>query len=166
MPRLASESVDDPSLKFALMIRDLNLALSRHGASDLQDLGLSQAQIPVLSVIGDLPGSTGLELAEATHTTPQAVSQVLCRLVDAGMVRREALGGRAMGHHLTESGAAATREARIRFARLADALLVDLSDDEQAVLLSSLGRVLDATVRLDAHETPVQDGAEDFRRNV
>ena len=162
MSRLASENVDDPSLRFALMIRDLNLALSRHGASDLKDLGLSQAQIPVLSAIADLPGSTGLELAEVTHTTPQAVSQVLCRLVDAGMVRREALGGRAMGHHLTESGAAATREARIRFARLADRFLADLPNDDRAGLIASLGRVLDTTVALDGGETPGQALAESF----
>ncbi|WOC12503.1 MarR family winged helix-turn-helix transcriptional regulator [Gordonia sp. MP11Mi] len=146
MTRLFSGAATEPGLKFALMIRDLNLALSRRSFPDLVELGLSQAQIPVLAAIDELPGSTGCELAEATHTTPQAVSQILTRLTECGMVRRESLGGRAMGHHLTDKGRTATHAARARFGDLTETFLTVLDDAEKAIMIDSLWRVLNAMV--------------------
>lgn len=144
MTRLSSGSVGDPALKFALMIRDLNLALFRNAAPGLAELGLSQAQIPVLAAIGELPGSTGCELAEATNTTPQAVSQVLARLTECGMVRRESLGGRAMGHYLTDDGRTATALARRRLANLTETYLTVLDDEDRRTMVDGMWRVLDA----------------------
>lgn len=153
MPRLFSDITSDPGLKFALMIRDLNLALSRHSAPGLAELGLTQAQIPIMGAIDTLPGSTGCELAEATHTTPQAVSQVLGRLVATDMVRRESLGGRAMGHHLTEKGRTATYAARTRFDQMAETFLTVLDEDDRLAMIESMGRVL-AAMSDDSNETP------------
>lgn len=150
MTRLFSDSViDDAALEWALMIRDLDLALTRRSAPSLTDLGLSRAQIPVLAVIGEHPGSTGGELAEATGTTPQAVSQILARLTESGLVRRESLGGRAMGHHLTERGAVLAWLARERFRDVNRRFLSVLSGDETRVMLDSMRRVLLAMVADD-----------------
>ncbi|MCF8588759.1 MarR family winged helix-turn-helix transcriptional regulator [Gordonia liuliyuniae] len=158
MTRLFSGTATEPGLKFALMIRDLNLALSRHSSPDLAELGLSQAQIPVLAAIDELPGSTGCELAEATHTTPQAVSQILARLTECGMVRRESLGGRAMGHHLTDKGRTATYAARARFGSLTESFLTVLDDDDQAVMIDALWRVLNAMVDADDEKPQRETG--------
>ena len=150
--RLFSASATDPGLKFALLIRDIDQALTRRSAPDLADVGLSRAQIRVLAAIGDVPGSTGGEIAEATNTTPQAVSQVLCRLVDAGLVRRESLGGRAMGHHLTDQGESATYAAREKFGNLTARFLTSLPSDDRDRLIADLETVLRAMTDDDLHE--------------
>ena len=149
MTRLFSASADQPGLKFALLIRDIDQALTRRSSPDLADLGLSRAQIRLLAAIGDGPGSTGGELAEATNTTPQAASQVLCRLVDAGLVRREPLGGRAMGHHLTPAGRSATDEARARFGALTETFLAAVDESERATVIDALAVILDAMIGTD-----------------
>lgn len=155
MTRLSSGNADDPALKLALMIRDLDLALFRKAAPGLAELGLSQAQIPVLAAIDELPGSTGCELAEATHATPQAVSQVLTRLAECGMVRRESLGGRAMGHHVTDDGRTALRAARRRLASLTESFLTGLDEDERRVMIDAMWRVLHAMTGDDQEEADV-----------
>lgn len=137
------------------MTRDLNLALFRKAAPGLAELGLSQAQIPVLAAIDRLPGSTGCELAEATHSTPQAVSQVLTRLAECGMVRRESLGGRAMGHHVTDNGREALYAARTRLASLTESFLTGLDEEERRVMIDAMWRVLRTITSDDQAEVDV-----------
>jgi DNA-binding MarR family transcriptional regulator len=56
------------------------------------ELGLSSAQLFVLSELGKTPAISLGELADRTHTDQSSVSVVVARLVDAGLVERERAG--------------------------------------------------------------------------
>lgn len=70
------------------------------------ELGLSSAQLFVLSELGKTPAISLGELADRTHTDQSSVSVVVARLVDAGLVQRERAGedARRLELSLTRAG--------------------------------------------------------------
>lgn len=87
-------------------LRRLVSALRSSGALPHGDSRLSVAQQFALRLIGSRPGLTMTDLAEATLTTRSTVSEVVVRLVAAGLVGRETdpADGRRVRLQLTSSG--------------------------------------------------------------
>jgi DNA-binding MarR family transcriptional regulator len=77
------------------------------------ELGLSAAQLFVLSELGKTPAISLGELAERTHTDQSSVSVVVARLVDAGLVQRERAGedARRLELSLTRAGRSVVQRA-------------------------------------------------------
>jgi DNA-binding MarR family transcriptional regulator len=77
------------------------------------ELGLSSAQLFVLSELGKTPAISLGDLAERTHTDQSSVSTVVTRLVGAGLVQRERAGedARRLELSLTRAGRAALQKA-------------------------------------------------------
>jgi len=77
------------------------------------ELGLSSAQLFVLSELGKTPALSLGELADRTHTDQSSVSVVVARLVDAGLVQRERAGedARRLELSLTRAGRGVVQRA-------------------------------------------------------
>jgi DNA-binding MarR family transcriptional regulator len=69
-------------------------------------LGLTTAQLRVLSMVREQPGVTAGELAARLSVTPPTISGIVDRLVRLGLVRREddESDRRLVRNHLTERG--------------------------------------------------------------
>jgi DNA-binding MarR family transcriptional regulator len=76
-------------------------------------VGLSAAQLFVLSEVGKTPEISLGEIAERTRTDQSSVSTVVTRLVDGGLITRERAGddARRLALSLTAAGRAALRKA-------------------------------------------------------
>lgn len=100
-------TADNANVRVMNALRRLVSALRTTGADALGARPMSVAQQFALRVIGRHPGLTMSALAGATLTTRSAVSEVVVRLVNAGMVRREvdASDQRRVRLHLTPEGA-------------------------------------------------------------
>ena len=77
------------------------------------ELGLSSAQLFVLSELGKTPAISLGELADRTHTDQSSVSVVVARLVDAGLVQRDRAGedARRLELSLTRAGRSVVQRA-------------------------------------------------------
>lgn len=101
-------TADDANVRAMNALRRLVSALRTTGADALVPRPMSVAQQFALRVIGRHPGLTMSALARATLTSRSSVSEVVVRLVNAGLVRREADASdhRRVRLHLTPGGAA------------------------------------------------------------
>jgi len=77
------------------------------------ELGLSSAQLFVLSELGKTPAISLGDLADRTHTDQSSVSVVVARLVDAGLVQRDRAGedARRLELSLTRAGRSVVQRA-------------------------------------------------------
>jgi DNA-binding MarR family transcriptional regulator len=77
------------------------------------DLGISGAQLFVLTEIGRTPALSLSDLAARTRTDQSSVSVVVTRLVDAGLITRDrdARDARRLVLHLTRAGRVLLRKA-------------------------------------------------------
>ncbi|MCW2994983.1 MAG: transcriptional regulator, MarR family [Conexibacter sp.] len=103
------------------------------------DVTLTPASVGLLDQIASQPGTTIAEIARRTPKTPQAISQVVARLEKHGFVERRLAGGRAIGLHITESGAA----ARTAGTAAEDAVEAQLEDVLGSERYEALRRLLD-----------------------
>ena len=114
--------------------------VDRASAEALRPLGVSVAQFDVIAQLGAKEGLTQQELADALLVTKGNISQLLNRMEERGLIRRQQ-EGRTMRLFLTPSGndlfatAVPAQEALIaeRFAAL--------TPDEQAQLLGLLRKL-------------------------
>ena len=97
---------DDASVRSMNALRRLVSALRSPGVSSAE--GMSVAQQFALRMIGSRPGLTMTELAEGTLTTRSAVSEVVSRLVERGLVVRstDSVDSRRVHLRLSSDGAA------------------------------------------------------------
>ena len=93
-------------------LKPLGLAIKRvqhrhHRTLDAAFIGIGTtlAQWDALRAIDGHPGSSAHKLAGLTFQTDQAFGTLANRLVDRGLIRREAGEGRAISHRLTPEGA-------------------------------------------------------------
>ena len=94
-------------------VRRLVRLLRLYDRSAQNRLGLSAAQLFVLSELGKTPSLSLGELAERTHTDQSSVSVVVTRLVEAGLVERQRAqdDGRRLVLTLTRAGRNALQKA-------------------------------------------------------
>ena len=116
---------------------------------------MSGARLYVMRQIAAAPGLSVGELAARTHARQSAVSEVVARLVDAGLVARRAhaTDGRQVSLSLTPRGRRAIAgAARTTPERLADALAV-LAPAEREALASAMEGWLAAAGMADTPPT-------------
>lgn len=86
----------------------------------LEDLGVTQPQFLVMTLINAYPGSSGADIARAAMLTPQTVSLILTNLERDGRLARTASPhhGRVQRMALTEEGKALLERCRERTLQL------------------------------------------------
>lgn len=102
----------------------------------LADLDLTGPQFAVLTMIAAYPGLSGADLARLTLSTPQTVSFVVGRMVEAGLLARRAhpTHGRIRPLALTERGETLLAVARDRVAAIEAAMATPLTESEEAIV--------------------------------
>jgi DNA-binding MarR family transcriptional regulator len=109
------------------------------------ELGLSSAQLFVLSELGKTPAISLGELADRTHTDQSSVSVVVARLVDAGLVQRERAGedARRLELSLTRVGRGVVQRAPGVMQEKIVQAVETMPATEQKRFADSFGRLLD-----------------------
>ncbi len=138
--------------ELADIVSRLRRAMRRAARAADPALGLSVAQLELLSCMAEHPGVRPSQLARLLRLAPSSVATLLNGLQSAGYVRR--LGGeddrRTVSLHLSEEGAAAvTRWHRVN-EEIIRAALATLSPQDQAALRDATPALRDLTVAIDA----------------
>ena len=102
----------------------------------LGDLGLTQPQFTVLTMLAAYPGHSGADLARLALLTPQTMSVIVANLLKAGLVERRPhrVHGRIQQIELTAEGRKALQAAKARVEALERAMLGGLPEDEEAAI--------------------------------
>jgi DNA-binding MarR family transcriptional regulator len=111
-----------------------------------QGIGVSAAQLFVLSQVGRTPKISLGELAERTHTDQSSASAVVARLVEKGLLSREraADDARRLVLTLTSAGRAALRKAPSVAQEEILAAVDKLSPRERKQFADTFNAILDA----------------------
>ena len=121
----------------------------------LEKTGLSMREIHVLLFLANHPGQdTARDVAELRCLAKSQVSQAVEVLTGRGLLARRADGEdrRVVHLEITEQGAPLAREAQAVQAACGRMLLAGLTEEEQAVFLSLLERVLRETEKLSVEK--------------
>lgn len=128
------------------LVKRLETAIRSNLDEMTSELGLNTPQYAALSTLLQRPGVTTAQLARMSFTSAQAAHQMIAALESKGLIRRE-----ASPHHrkqlrifLTEQGRECLRRCDEKADLLEQAMFVDLSIDEQAVLARLLRTCSDA----------------------
>lgn len=127
--------------EFGELLRQLHAMCARNSYEWLEGTGISFAQLKVLKAIAANPGASGAEIAIETQSTPQAVAQVLGRLIDCGTVERSSRKGRAMAHNLTPQGQRQLTAATKAMTQMHAETLTSLDPDEVSALLGAMRKL-------------------------
>jgi DNA-binding MarR family transcriptional regulator len=97
----------DLTTTFADLVARLRRAMRKAARANLPALPLSVAQLELLSLIEERPGSRPGELAQALRLAPNSVSTLANTLAAGGMLQRSASAAdkRAVEYSLTPAGA-------------------------------------------------------------
>jgi len=127
----------------------LGLAIKRvqdrhHRALDaaLIGIGTTLAQWHALRAIEMHPESSSHKLAGLTFQTDQSFGALANRMVDRGLIRREAGEGRAILHHLTPAGEKMLAAGHAAAARVLAASFAPLTKAERQQLQGLLAKLL------------------------
>ena len=128
-------------------LRPVLLRVARLVRREVQDFGVTAGQATLLSLIGDRPGITARELADAERISPPGMTAHLDRLEAAGLVvRTRAADRRRVGLTLSPEGKRVLRAVRSRRTAWLAARLEHLSDGERAAIeaaIEPLARLLE-----------------------
>jgi DNA-binding MarR family transcriptional regulator len=99
----------------------------------LADLGVTQPQFAVLTMLAAYPGLSNADVARLALLTPQTVSVIVANLERAGSLVRKphAVHGRIQHLDLSDSGTALLKTCRERVHALEKELARDLSGEEE-----------------------------------
>ena len=126
------------------LINRANRLLMRAGDSRLRPLGLASAQIPVVAMLKHYGPMTQKQLAEMAQIEQPSMAQTLARMERDGLVERRAdpADGRSSFVHLTTLATGKLPEAQKALNQGERKMLAGLDEDETAVLLDLLQRVV------------------------
>jgi DNA-binding MarR family transcriptional regulator len=127
-----------PLKDIGLAVKRLQWRHHREGNRRLVPIGLSLVQWDVLRHLSLEPEASLHRLAELTFQTDQAMGELAKRMVDRGLLRREAGPGRVVQHRLTPEG----EQARTTGAALLDDVLDETVGALSAAERSELLRLL------------------------
>ena len=115
-----------------------------HRALDaaLIEIGTTLAQWDALRAIARHPESSAHKLAGLTFQTDQSFGSLANRMVDRGLIRREAGEGRAILHHLTPAGEKTLAAGHAIAERMLAASFAPLNKTERQQLQALLAKVL------------------------
>ena len=108
-------------------------------------LGISTAQLALLFVLEKEPGASPREASERLGVNASAITGLISRMEDAGLVRREggAEDGRVVRLFATEAGLAKAAAGKPIIARLNARLTAGFGEDEIATVARFLGAILE-----------------------
>jgi DNA-binding MarR family transcriptional regulator len=140
----AVATVDTTEL--ANRLRPVLLKLARELRREIHSLGVTGGQVSLLVQIKQSPGIGMRELAGRERISVPGMSKFVARLEEAGLVRRDAVGGdkRRVGLTLTEDGRRVLRSVRSKRTAWLSARLRMLDDDE----LEAVDRAIEPLLRL------------------
>lgn len=127
------------------------LSLAQHRLLKSADLafreaaGISTTQLGVLFFLQKSPGALPKDLSDALGVNASAITALIARMEDAGLVRRQASRDDQRAIHLfaTASGLAKAAAARPILARLNTRLTGEFSEREIATVARFLDAILD-----------------------
>src|SRR5919108_1607759 len=127
-------------------LRPVLLKLARELRREIHSLGVTGGQVSLLVQIKQSPGIGMRELAARERISVPGMSKFVARLEEAGLVRRDAVGGdkRRVGLTLTEDGRRVLRSVRSKRTAWLSARLGMLDEDE----LEAVDRAIDPLMRL------------------
>jgi DNA-binding MarR family transcriptional regulator len=119
--------------RVAYVIGRLDRALRRHLDEGIAEHGLTALQYTTLSVLRARSGLSNAQLARRSFMTPQSMSEVLTRLEQKGLVRRDPDPdhGRILRVELTEAGREALTVCDGVVAEIEETMLGQLNPDER-----------------------------------
>jgi MarR family transcriptional regulator, organic hydroperoxide resistance regulator len=137
----------DPLFEFGLSIKAIQRELERQANEAMQPLGLTAAQADALSVIGAAGSLSLKELGELLIAEGGHPSRLVDRLVEAGLVRRQAAGDdrRRVELSLTTEGRRLDRRVRAIRQGLLDRGREALGDRDLEPALAVLRELLELT---------------------
>ena len=115
-----------------------------HRALDaaLIEIGTTLAQWDALRAIDRHPESSAHKLAGLTFQTDQSFGSLANRMVERGLIRREAGEGRAILHHLTPTGEKMLAQGHAIADRMLAASFAPLNKAERQQLQALLAKML------------------------
>ena len=138
--------------ELANRLRPVLLKLARELRREIHSLGVTGGQAALLVDIKRSPGVGVRELAARERVSVPAVSKFVARMEEAGLVRREPVGGdrRRVGLHVTEAGHRVLRSIRSKRTAWLAARLRTLESHQ----LDAIDAAIEPLTLLLAQETP------------
>jgi DNA-binding MarR family transcriptional regulator len=121
-----------------LAVKRLQARHHREGNRSLAPLGLSLVQWDVLRHLHAEPTASLHRLAELTFQTDQAMGELARRMIDRGLLSREAGPGRIVRHTLTTDGDRARTAGAAAVDGVLDGTVGRLGAEDRATLLRLL----------------------------
>jgi DNA-binding MarR family transcriptional regulator len=118
------------------LLRQASAAQKRRMEHALSDLGVTQPQFAVLTMLVAYPGISNAEIARLTMLTPQTVSVIVANLERSGALARRAhaVHGRIQHLDLTAEGERLLAASRLRVRALERELGASLTPEEEQVV--------------------------------
>ena len=115
------------------LLRQASNATRQGLERELEDLGVTQPQFLVMTMINAYPGISGAEVARLAMLTPQTISLIVANLERDGRLTRSLspVHGRIQRMELTNAGLALLAECRTRAARLDAGLRAGLTPEQE-----------------------------------
>jgi DNA-binding MarR family transcriptional regulator len=120
----------------AYLLRQAGAAVRQTIERSLHDLGVTQPQFLVMTMINAYPGSSSADIARLTMLTPQTISLIVANLERAGRLTRSQNPehGRIQFMALTEQGRALLATCRDRVTVIESRISENLSPDQEQTL--------------------------------
>ena len=131
------------------LLRQAGVAHRQRFEQDLLEVGVTNPQFAVLTMLTHYPGLSNADLARLSLLTPQTVSVIVANLIRAGLVerRKHAVHGRIQHIDVTETGRELLARCRKPVQRDEQWLAAGLSADEARIVRRWLvGLAKDASV--------------------
>ncbi|MEL1251508.1 MarR family winged helix-turn-helix transcriptional regulator [Aurantiacibacter gilvus] len=118
-------------------------AVYRHFTETFAELDLTQKQVSVLWLVGDVPGLAQIEVGTRLRMDRATTMTIVNRLQSRGYLRRERSDsdGRKQALHLTEAGEAALVQAKTCIAEHEKWLKSRFTPEESEKLVEMLARI-------------------------
>lgn len=122
------------------VIGRVNQGVKREMRRRLAQWGLSVQEFTTLSVLASRPGLSNAQLARRSLITPQSMIELLTKLEDRGLVRRELhpSHGRILRAELTDAGGRLIAEAEPAVAGIEDEMLRRIPSQQRDTALAAL----------------------------
>ncbi|TPG16817.1 MarR family winged helix-turn-helix transcriptional regulator [Pedococcus bigeumensis] len=154
--------VTDLSSNFADLVARLRRAMRRAARAAQPAMTLSVAQLELLSVIGERPGSRPGELAQVLRLAPNSISTLANSLTVAGMLERasNAADRRAVTYSLTSAGVAQVTSWRQTNITSLTSALAALTPQEQQIITIAMPVMNRLVTLLDEHTDHTNDDGD------
>lgn len=125
------------------LLRQASVAFRTRMERALADLGITQPQFAVLTMVAAYPGLSNADLARLSLLTPQTVSVIVANLKRTGALasRPHAVHGRIQHLALTKAGEEVLARCKERVRTIEEELTSDLSEKEEQAIRRWLVRV-------------------------